>query len=1158
MSKISRAGVFALILMICLAIPKTTIGQMYEVTRLDPPSANFGNYSGAVAINDLGYVLGWGSAMYSTQITCLWQPGVPVPYQHYFSGYNNTFPGDLNFYGQIVGWGLTTDGSHGFLNSLDLGTGRATDINDEGQVVGWNYDSSYIYKDGVFNYFPLNSIPVAINDSGIAAGTVDIDCNPDCTGELRVGIFRNDSVILLGSPGGYRAEVTDINNRGQIVGRYCIGDNCPEQRGFIWDNGSWTIIPTLGGSSSEASAINEQGVVVGESRYTSGPSSLPTAIIYDTVNGLRDLNTLIPTGTGWDLWSAADINEHGEIVGVGKINGLTRAFLLTPAVNRFLEVQDVNGAPIPYTPVRISKVADDPPVYTETFLLVDTTDDQGQIKVNRSLRLPGQKMRIEIVAHEQPAVKGAAWFKNLYSVRLDNISFDSVGLPSFDTTTIDSVQNIKLDHTCIAINLVVSVQWNAQLDYLSSLESGLRLASNYLYDVTNGQAYLDTIRIYDNAENWNSADIQIFSSSDQWPEAFFGDRINGYGAYSADGTKTLRMPRLFYFNSKRANREMDWAIYPYSWTVALTTFDFDGDGPRASESKSFCPSRTIMHELGHYLFGFRDEYEDLAGNSIWPDFNYGMMDDQLIPGDIQSSEMSSVGQYLSADKQVTEHWVYRLGWSCWDWFEVDMGEMHNGIRCPIVRPDEIGPANHVVTGPNDVVLAPDYDIGSRLVFPVAHIAPLYTDKVARVQTFFGFPVEGAEVQIERGTGSGQIIIKQGKTNADGRIRIVGFQGSDEISADNGYVTSPAAATSAGFTARPAELSDLQWYFVEADRPGTSDNFILESRLVDGYFPAVFQLEHSDSLSTGLRVDVLNPFNGPGFGFNNAAGVFSDIPLLFDSVKYTAVAGGLGSSGTFSLNVGDNSSYIFRIQGVFKREKVSGGAPAQILSATGEVELILDSATTSSGLEYISMLATPYPVVRTGLNDDALRVSETHSIATSPDGPLAGAASLTIRYTSDGLTESEEQSISVFKWDEQLRTWNLHGGTADIDEDEVNASMSQGGTYAAFTTASPSGVHDDDPENLPYNFSVSQNYPNPFNPVTTIAYSVPSRTEVTVEIFNVLGQGVRTLVHETKSAGTYHAEWNGLDDAGLPVSTGVYLYRFTAGDTVQTKKMLLLK
>ena len=77
-------------------------------------------------------------------------------------------------------------------------------------------------------------------------------------------------------------------------------------------------------------------------------------------------------------------------------------------------------------------------------------------------------------------------------------------------------------------------------------------------------------------------------------------------------------------------------------------------------------------------------------------------------------------------------------------------------------------------------------------------------------------------------------------------------------------------------------------------------------------------------------------------------------------------------------------------------------------------------------------------------------------------------------------------------------------------------------------------------------------------MTTIEYSVPSRTDVTIEIFNVLGQKVRTLVDETKTAGSYRVQWDGRDDAGSAVSTGLYLYRLSTGELVETRKMMLLK
>lgn len=99
---------------------------------------------------------------------------------------------------------------------------------------------------------------------------------------------------------------------------------------------------------------------------------------------------------------------------------------------------------------------------------------------------------------------------------------------------------------------------------------------------------------------------------------------------------------------------------------------------------------------------------------------------------------------------------------------------------------------------------------------------------------------------------------------------------------------------------------------------------------------------------------------------------------------------------------------------------------------------------------------------------------------------------------------------------------------------------------------------DDRESLPLSFTLGANYPNPFNPLTTIEYSVPSRAHVSIEVFDVLGRKVRTLVDEPRSAGSHRVVWNGCDNAGQPVSTGLYLYRLKADDLVQTRKMMLLK
>jgi len=101
-----------------------------------------------------------------------------------------------------------------------------------------------------------------------------------------------------------------------------------------------------------------------------------------------------------------------------------------------------------------------------------------------------------------------------------------------------------------------------------------------------------------------------------------------------------------------------------------------------------------------------------------------------------------------------------------------------------------------------------------------------------------------------------------------------------------------------------------------------------------------------------------------------------------------------------------------------------------------------------------------------------------------------------------------------------------------------------------------GVLNDD--NLPLKFELSQNFPNPFNPTTEIAFSLPSTGEITLQIFNIAGQQVRTLTNGMREAGTHRVIWNGRNDQGSDVSSGIYFYRLNTGEFTETKKMILLK
>lgn len=104
-----------------------------------------------------------------------------------------------------------------------------------------------------------------------------------------------------------------------------------------------------------------------------------------------------------------------------------------------------------------------------------------------------------------------------------------------------------------------------------------------------------------------------------------------------------------------------------------------------------------------------------------------------------------------------------------------------------------------------------------------------------------------------------------------------------------------------------------------------------------------------------------------------------------------------------------------------------------------------------------------------------------------------------------------------------------------------------------------GDPDKPTEVLPKVYDIAQNAPNPFNPTTRIRYQVPRPGgDVRIEIYNVRGQVVKTLVRGAKAPGYYTVFWHGRDNRGEPVATGVYFLRMMADQYVQTRKLVLLK
>ncbi len=131
----------------------------------------------------------------------------------------------------------------------------------------------------------------------------------------------------------------------------------------------------------------------------------------------------------------------------------------------------------------------------------------------------------------------------------------------------------------------------------------------------------------------------------------------------------------------------------------------------------------------------------------------------------------------------------------------------------------------------------------------------------------------------------------------------------------------------------------------------------------------------------------------------------------------------------------------------------------------------------------------------------------------------------------------------------------HNGILDLSQDWSGSSWENGSravyVYAVLAVEIDRGRQ-------PEVFELGQNYPNPFNPITAIRYSLHRPSLVNITVFNVLGQEVKTLEQGMQAAGSYETTWDGTDQAGQTVASGVYFYRITAGNYTETRKMVLLK
>lgn len=220
-------------------------------------------------------------------------------------------------------------------------------FNSHGQIVGsrdYPRDFGWFY-DPVIGYMPFKPLqesdiigisPSVISENGYVAGEVYIE--GQVGSNLQKGFLwtLNENLVLFDTLGGEDINVQAINKFSDVTGNSTLSNyngrrGTGDEHAFLYKEGKTTDLGTLGGQFSASNAINDLCEIVGESTIDKKSEPEMHAFIWDKKHGMRDLTRVIPSKTGWNkLIKATSINNSGQIVGIGKYNGVTQLFLLDP------------------------------------------------------------------------------------------------------------------------------------------------------------------------------------------------------------------------------------------------------------------------------------------------------------------------------------------------------------------------------------------------------------------------------------------------------------------------------------------------------------------------------------------------------------------------------------------------------------------------------------------------------------------------------------------------------------------------------------------------------------------------------------------------------------------------------------------------------------
>jgi hypothetical protein len=609
-----------------------------------------------------------------------------------------------------------------------------------------------------------------------------------------------------------------------------------------------------------------------------------------------------------------------------------------------------------------------------------------------------------------------------YRIYITNIGLTASGDPQPFIVTQSGAQTltVRAGRMLVLFNLVVSIEWDATDAYMAEIARAVQSASDYLYDVSDGQMAFGRVAIYDNGEYWADADIQISTKNIVHPHAYVG------GITSDDKSHVIRVGR--------------------GWDGS------SGDQGPWDEPTGF---RTLGHEFGHYALYLYDEYiaykfdrnGDLTGEV--PTHCTGE-ENELPAGDATnasimdyqytSSELSArgVAGMWSSGCERTVQWqlnptdnVYTdEGESTWETIARKYADTATPARWQVVTPAERGGVMAGPSGlPSQILALPVVISHNNGVSGEARHLIIYDHQ--------GNPYWGAIVALYKQDGR---VIGQGFTNGDGRLDIYGADAGDTLRAtsmDAGLAGSVAVGMASDLTLSLAPVTGLG---ALADGSIPHMRVIAEPSLDPSQVDlSIFLLDFGPGADPSVIVSEPGgeAGHGPSLSYSSGTDVYTG------EISFSATERGTGRIRT----MGEVGGSLVRLQSTYRLQRVMNDRDQDVYSDDGNLSLHLEPGSLLSESSYLVVMPpgagpgpSPAGLVPVG---DVYDVTASGALA-----ELAKPAVLTLRL--DGAlvnSSSAPPGLGIYRWDPNSRTWLALAGEFDETQKAMVTTVSTLGAYA---------------------------------------------------------------------------------------------------------------